>query len=92
MKYYVVQFFTGEYDDSGVSTLFITDKEYKAKFYCSKGNSILKNYTKYYLDMREKIGLSNELTNYSHYSDRVYFTTGSFGYHEIEFRKDIKIK
>lgn len=93
MKYYAVQLVTGEYDSMGVNTLFITDKEYKAKFYCSKGNGILKKYKDYFSELLESVVYDDHprSQDYSHISDRSDFTMGYFGYHEIEFRKNIKV-
>lgn len=97
MKYYVIQLSTGEYDDWAINTLFIVDKEYKAKFYCSKGNAIIANYIDYYKNLCNELLYDMEDTHprsgdFVHISNRYSLSIGNFGYHEIEFRKDVKVK
>ena len=89
-KYYIVSLSTVEYDSWGIKDIFITDKEYKAKFYCSKGNAILAKYRDYFEQLRQDF-VFDDNNSYIHISDRADFVMGNFNYSEIEFRSNIKL-
>jgi len=89
MKLYVVNQVTGEWDSAWSNPIFVTDKEYKAKFYCSKANAVLSNYRDFYRE-KLKFAMFDDDMPYSHYSERNDFVVGSFSYSEIQFKSDIK--
>lgn len=86
MKYYVVELCIGDYADMSYKILFITDMEYKAKWYCSKGNKILKKYIEYYHSFYE----ADEDINWYHYYTRYNFANGLFTYTVTEARTEFK--
>lgn len=88
-EYYLVTLDKGEYDSYWIQNLFITDKAYKAKSYCSKGNSILKKYKDYYSKLLQEARVDKDM-DYCHISDRKDFVHGSFGYYEIQLKTAFK--
>lgn len=89
-KYYLVQKRTGSYDDISWNYLFITDKEYKAKFYVSKANEVFGKYKDYYQELLQQASY-NHLLDWNHAYERVTMVDAHFLYIEIELRKNFKI-
>jgi hypothetical protein len=94
-KYYIVTLSIGDWDGISYNQLFITDKEYKAKWYCSKGNGILKRSAEYYASLLEELhddcdDIHSRSSDYSHISNMRDLSNGTFTYSEIKFRSDIK--
>lgn len=88
---FVITLLTGEYDSMWRSNLFVTDMEYKAKFYCSKANAMITKYRTYYDDLRNNLPSERFDNDYGHISDRCDFVNGIFSYHEMPIRTNIKI-
>ena len=94
-KMYLVTLMTGGYDSIGYNDLFLTEFEYQAKFYCSRGNAVLERYKSYYAEQHEVLLGDYDRTHprhddYVHVSNRNDFTQGLFSYTEIEVRNILR--
>ena len=85
--FYQVERCVGEYDDISWSTIFITDKEYKAKFYVSRASEIFKKYSSFYDEKQQ----NTDAENWMHWFERLQMCQCTFYSSEIEFRKNVKI-
>lgn len=89
-KIYVITAVFGYWDMSHVRTIFATDFEYKAKFYCSKANALMEKYKPYFESLQKEI--MNTHSNHPRWSDyyeigeRLDFVSGRFHYEAIEIR------
>lgn len=93
MKYYEVTLTTGDWDGMSWRTVFITDKAYKAQWYCSRGNAMLENHKPYYENIQTILDKHPRLANeYCHFSERKELVNGLFSFSEVEFRSNIKTK
>ncbi len=91
-QFYQVSLAIGDHEDISWRTIFVTDMEYKAKWYCSKANDAFKKHHDYYFELMSDVSNNlNENFEWTHIQDRLDLINGLFVYNPVTLRTNFKI-